>query len=248
MISKKGMRTQKTKKPVQSEVISIVAHQLKDPLSVIKGYLEMLLSEDFGRINLKQREYLQDALETVKKLTETAENLLDVSRIEEAKLKVELFPIALEEITRNIVSEFDIWARASNCQIIFKSPKRLPKVLADPVRVRQAIENLIANALTYKSPGRGRVEISLIKKGREILFACQDNGIGIPKKDFKKVFTKFYRSEKAVEMDPSGSGLGLYVSKAIVELSGGKIWFEKNKEAGITFYFTLPIAAKARAK
>lgn len=229
-------------KPKVSETVSIVAHQLKNPISVLKGYLEILLSEDFGRINKKQQEYLGDALKNVKRMARIVNYLLDISRIEEGQYELKLEKFPLEKTTQEVIKDFSDWTLASNCQIVLKYPKDLPRVLADPLKIRQVIENLVSNTLKYKGAGQGKVEISLESLGKEVLFRCKDNGIGIPEEDFKKVFTKFYRSEEALEHDPSGTGLGLYINKAIIELSGGKIWFEKNPDFGMTFYFTLPAA------
>lgn len=236
------MPAENPEKPKMAEVVSIVAHQLKNPLSVLKGYLEVLLSEDFGKINEKQKEYLSDALENIGRMTRIVNYLLDVSRIEEGRYELKFEKTSLEKITQEVIKDFSSWAEASNCEITLKTPKKLPKVLVDPLKIRQVIENLISNAIKFKGPGRGKIEITLEQKGNQFLFSCKDNGVGIPKGDFKKVFTKFYRSEQAMELDPGGTGLGLYINKAIIELSGGKIWFEKNKDFGMTFYFTLPIA------
>jgi signal transduction histidine kinase len=229
-------------KPKISEVVSIVAHQLKNPISVLKAYLEALISEELGKLNKKQKEYLADIMENVKRMAETVNHLLDVSRIEEKKFELKKEKFSLEKIVKSVIKDFSAWALASNTKIFLKSEKNLPKVLSDPFRVRQVIENLISNAIKFKNPGLGKVEIELKRKGKKILFSCKDNGISIPKKDFKKVFTKFYRSERAMEIDPSGSGLGLFINKAIIELSDGKIWFRKNKKRGMTFYFTLPVS------
>ena len=225
-----------------SEVVSIVAHQLKTPLSVIKGYLEILLGEDFGKINEKQREYLSDALENVGRMAIIVKYLLDISRIEEGRYELKLEKVNLEEIASQVIKDFSSWAKASNCQISLWAEKNLPRVLVDPLRIRQVIENLVSDSIKYKLAGEGKIEISLKKKGKNILFSCKDNGIGIPKKDFRKVFSKFYRSEESMELDPEGTGLGLYINKAIIELNRGKIWFKKNKDLGMTFFFTLPIA------
>jgi signal transduction histidine kinase len=225
-----------------AEAISIVAHQLRHPISVIKSYLEVLILEDFGKLTAKQKEYLQDALENIRRMTTTVDHLLDVSRVEEGRYELKLEPVSLVEITDSVIQELSLWAEASNCQITFKKPKEaLPPVLTDSLKIRQVVESLITNAVKYKKAGRGKVEVSLTKRGKEIIFSCQDNGMGIPKEDFKKVFSKFYRSEEAMEIDPTGSGLGLYLNKAIVEASGGKIWFTKNREFGMTFSFSLPI-------
>ena len=232
-------------RPKISEVISIVAHQLRHPISVIKSYLEVLLSEDLGKINQKQKEYLEDVLENIRRMAKNVGDLLVISLIEEGKYDLKIKPILLEEVVESIINDLDLWAIASNCEVILqKSKTPLPKVLADPLKIREVVENLISNAIKYKKAGRTKIEIKLEQKGKELLFSCKDNGIGIQKADFKKVFTKFYRSEEAVEIDPTGSGLGLYINKAIIELSGGRIWFSKNKEFGTTFYFTLPIFTK----
>jgi len=228
-----------------AEAISIIAHQLKNPIAILKGYLEALISGDRGEINPAQKEYLSDALSNVTRMSKTIDNLIEVSMIEEGKYKLNLKLGALEEIAFEVLADFFHWATASNCKIIFKKPKKLPLVLADPIKIRQVIENFLSNAIKYNlGPGIIELSISLEKKKKEVIFYCKDNGIGIPEEDFKKVFTKFYRSEKAMEIDPSGSGLGLYINKAIVELSGGKIWFFKNKKRGMTFCFSLPIPKK----
>lgn len=225
-----------------AEAISIAAHQLRHPISVIKNYLEALSSEDLGKLNLKQKEYIEDALENVRRITETVNQLLDISRVEEGRYELKLEPISLVEITESVVRELALWAEASNCKIIFKKPREvLPPVLTDSSKIRQVVENLITNAIKYKKAGQEIVEITLMKKGKEVVFSCKDNGIGIPKEDSKKVFSKFYRSEEAMEIDPTGAGLGLYLNQAIVETSGGRIWFSRNRDFGMTFSFSLPV-------
>lgn len=236
------MLPKKSEKPKMAEVISIVAHQLKNPLSVIKGYIEVLLSEDMGKINKQQREYLADVMENTKRMARIINYLLDVSKIEEGKYELKLEKVFLDKIVSEVIEDFANWAKASNCEIIFKNHEKIPAVLVDPFRIRQVIENLLSNAIKYRGTGPGKIEIKIEEKGKELLFSCEDTGISIPQKDFAKVFSKFYRSEEAMELDPAGTGLGLYINKAIVELSKGKIWFKSNKNYGITFFFTLPIA------
>jgi two-component system phosphate regulon sensor histidine kinase PhoR len=223
-----------------TDAVSIIAHQLKSPLSVIKGYLEALISGECGEINSFQKEYLSDALENVKRMKRNIDDLLFVKRIEEGEFNIALTPISLEDITVNVLNDFSFLARASNCQLLFKKTKQLPQVLGDPRAIRGVIENLISNAIKY-TWGKGRVEIFITPENKILIFSCKDNGIGISEKDFQKVFTKFYRSEKAMEIDPSSTGLGLYINKMIIKSCGGKIWFSKNKGSGMTFYFSLPI-------
>lgn len=229
-------------KPKITDPVSIIAHQLKSPLAVIKGYLEALFSGECGKINSLQKEYLSDALENIKMMKRSIDDLLMVKSVEEGKFKIALTPISLEEITSSVLANFSFWAKALNRQLSFKKPEKLPQVLGDSRAIRMVIENLISNAIKY-TQGKGEIEISITPgaKNKELIFSCKDNGIGISKKDFKKVFTKFFRSERAMELDPSGAGLGLYINKIIIELCGGKIWFSKNKRSGMTFYFSLPI-------
>jgi len=232
----------KNSKTKLSEPVSIVAHQLKNPISVLNGCLEMLLSGEIGEINDKQREYLQDAMENVGNMTRIVKDILDVSRIEGGKYEINPKPVDLLKISQKVISDFSSLSKASNCKITVDYDNNLPLVFVDPQKVRLVIENLISNSLKYKSAGPGKIEIRLEKKNKKVIFSCKDNGISIKKEDIDKVFSKFYRSEEAIKLDPSGTGLGLYLSKAIVELNGGKIWFEKNKGKGITFYFSLPIS------
>jgi len=222
------------------EIVSVVAHQLKTPISVIKGYLEALMSGDCGKVTSAQKEYLSDALENIKRIFDFIDTLLEVSRIEDKKFSIKLGPVDLEKVTTEVLKNLSHWIEANNCEVIFKKPEKLPKVLTDPVRIYQVVQNFIANAVVYKE-GRGRVEIELKQKGNNVLFICKDNGFGVPKEDFRKIFSKFHRSAKAMNLDPSGSGLGLFINKAVIELNKGKIWFEKNKGKGMTFYFSLPI-------
>lgn len=229
-----------TEKPKVAEAVSIVAHQLKNPISILKGCLEVLLSEDLGQLNEKQKEYLGDAVENLKRMAKTVNYLLDISRIEEGKYLLKSERFSLADLVRSIIKDLSFWAQASNSEIVLEVEDGLSDALADSLKIREVIENLISNALKYRDPGPGKIVVSLKKKGKFILFACQDKGIDIPKEDLKKVFSKFYRAEKAVEVDSSGTGLGLHINKAIIELTGGKIWFEQSKDKGIIFYFTIP--------
>jgi signal transduction histidine kinase len=231
------------KKEKISEATSVAAHQLKNPIAVLKNYIEVLIMEEIGKLNRKQKEYLSDIEKILKKMSEIIDYILEVSRIEEGKLKLRKRKFSLEKLVKEAIADYKMWASAANTEIIFEKEKNLPKVFSDPLKIRQVIENFLSNAIKYKNPKKkGKIKLSIKRKGKFLLFSCQDNGIGIPKKDFKKVFTKFYRSERSTVLDPKGIGLGLFINKAIIEESGGKIGFRKNKGSGMTFYFTLPVA------
>lgn len=223
-----------------SRVISIVSHQLKTPLSAIKGYLEVLISEDLGKINQKQKEYLNNALENTQQMIRLVKDLLDVSQIEEGKMELKPKPSSLEKITREVIKEFSFLAKAKNCTLSFKVLDEIPLLNIDSIKIQEVISNIISNAIEYNK-SKGKVEVSLKRKDNNILFCCKDTGIGIPKAEKKKIFTKFHRGEKAIKLSTGGSGLGLFISKAIIEKSGGKILFESQEGKGSTFFFSLPI-------
>jgi len=235
----------KSQKYKIAETISIIAHRLKNPIAVIKGYLEALLEGDCGEINQTQKEYLGDALLNVKEMSKTLDSLIDASRIDAKEYKLNIQSVDMSKLADEIMQGFYIWAKAANCEISFKKDENIPLVMTDPVKIKQVMDNFIANAIKYNH-GKGVVSVSLLfqPKNKEILFQCQDNGIGIAKEDYKKVFTKFYRSQEAIAIDSSGAGLSLFISKAIIELSGGKIWFTKNtgKNEGTIFSFSLPVS------
>lgn len=232
-------REEKTKIP---EVVLVFAHRLKDPINALKGYFDILLSKEAGEINPRQEEYLKDALEILERINRTVNEFLEAAKAEAGIFEINPKPIALEEIIAQIIKDFFYWARALNCEITFRKPTDLPRVWADPARIREVIENFISNSVKY-TKGKGLVEISLEKKKDEVIFKCEDNGVGIKKEDFDKIFKKFFRSKEAMSLNPQGSGLGLFLNKIIIEMHQGRIWFQPKKR-GIIFYFSLPIAKK----
>lgn len=223
-----------------TEVVSVVSHQLKTPLSAIKGYLEVLLSEDLGELNEKQEEYLKDVLENTRQMIGLIIDLLDVTRIEADKVEFNPQSINLANIVKESLKDFNLLARAKNCKLSLTISNNLPPLNIDPIKIKQVIDNIISNAILYNKR-KGKVEISLSKKGKNIIFCCKDTGIGISEEEKNKIFTKFYRSEQAVSLTTRGSGLGLFISKAIIEKNKGKIWFNSEKEKGTTFCFSLPL-------
>ena len=232
----------KAKEHKLAETISVVSHQFKTPLSAIKGYLEVLIAEDLGKINKEQKEYLTDTLENTKRMISLVKDLLDVSRVEQGKLELKMTLCSLEKIVKKVITEIYPFARANNCNISLKVLNKIPKIKADSLKIEQVISNFISNAVSYtRSKKRGIINVFLEKKGRNIVFCCKDNGIGISKEDKKKVFNKFFRSEEAMVLDPGGSGFGLFISKAIIEKNKGKIWFKSEKGKGSSFCFSLPI-------
>jgi len=225
---------------MKSEFISVVSHQLRSPLSNLRWVIELLMSGRFGKIEEKQTEYFKILKENNARMEELVSDLLTVSRIETAALPLKKKEISLEELIKELISEFEPFAKASNVEIEFKSEPNLPKIFADPFQIRLVIENLLDNAVRYIKD-KGKVEIKLGKKGESLYLEIKDNGVGIPKEDQKYIFQKFFRSENVMRYQTQGSGLGLFIAKAIVEKSGGKTRFKSEEGKGSTFWFTLPI-------
>ena len=222
------MKRKKPSKYGVAEVISVVSHQLKTPLVAIKGYLEVLEHGDLGVLNEEQKDYLKDALHNTDRMIDLVKDLLDVSKIEEGKMNLNLKRENFQKIVRETVDDFVHFAKAKNCKIIFQEENNIPSLFVDSIKIKQVINNLVSNAIKY-SKKKGEVKITIEKNKGNIIFSCQDNGIGIKDTDRKKIFSKFFRSEKAVTIETEGSGLGLFISKAIIEMHGGKIWFISNK-------------------
>jgi len=238
---------------MKSEFVSIVSHQLRSPLSNLKWAIELLMSGKLGKIEEKQTEYFKILKENSDRMGELIKDLLIVSRIETAKLPIKKMEFSLEDLVKELIKEFTPFAQASNVEIEILTKENLPKIFADPSQIRLVIENLLDNAIRYIK-GRGVVEIKIESQARRkfltenlgrqdknLYLEIRDTGVGIPKEEQKYIFQKFFRSENALRYQTQGSGLGLYISKAIIEKSEGKIGFKSQKGIGSTFWFTLPL-------
>ncbi len=225
---------------MKSEFVKIVSHQLRSPITNVRWVIDILMSGELGRIAEKQVEYFKILRENSARMEELVRDLLTVSRIEEGSLPLRKEGVSLEKIINELILRFQPFATASNVEIEFSYNPGLPEILIDPHQIKTAIENLLDNAIRYIK-GKGKVEIKLEQKDNDLYFEIKDNGVGIPKEDQKYIFQKFFRSENAIKHKAEGSGLGLFITKTIVERLGGKIGFKSEKNKGSTFWFTLPI-------
>jgi len=228
---------------MKSEFVSIVSHQLRSPLSNLRWALELLMSGKLGKIEEKQTEYFKIIKENSNRMRELIEDLLIVSRIETAKLPIKKMEFSLEDLVKELIKEFTPFARASNVEIKFRAKENLPKIFADQSQIRLVIENFLDNAIRYIK-GIGVVEIKIESQEKNIYFEIKDTGVGIPKEEQKYIFQKFFRSENVLRYQTQGSGLGLYISKAIIEKSEGEIGFKSQEGIGSTFWFTLPLIGR----
>jgi len=222
---------------MKTEFISIVSHQLRAPLTNLRFSLDLLTS-DKNKEDVS--EYYSILKENTTRMGDLIDNLLTVSRIETGKFPLRKETISLEVITKRLIHKFQPFIKASNVEVVLKEEKGLPNTVGDSLWIEQVIENLLDNAIKY-TPGGGKIEIKIEKKRGKLYFSIQDSGVGIPKREQKFIFSKFFRSKNALKKQTHGSGLGLHIVKKVLELSGGKIWFKSKENKGTTFFFFLPI-------
>jgi PAS domain S-box-containing protein len=226
---------------LKTEFVSLSAHQLRTPLSAIKWSLKMLLDGDLGEITKEQKDLIQKTYEANEKMIDLINDLLDVTRIEEGRYLYKTELAEIEKVIESVVDSLKEFAKRKEIELKFEKPEeKLPKIKLDKEKIGLAIQNLIENAITYTLPG-GRVTVSLKRVKKEVEISVSDTGIGIPKDQQKRVFSKFFRGSNAMRMETRGTGLGLYITKNIIEAHGGEIWFESEEGKGTTFHFTLPI-------
>ena len=229
---------------MKSEFVSIVSHQLRTPLSSLRWSLDLLRGKRLGPINKKQKEYLDIINESNKRMIDLVNDLLNVNRIEEGRLEVRPKSFSLGDLAEKIIEEVKPLAEDKGVTIDFYLEKKLPSVYADSNRIRMVIQNLIENAVKYSNKEiknrfvKARIER---KDENKLRFSAEDNGIGIPFGLRKMVFGKFFRGDSLVKQRTEGTGLGLFISKGIINLSNGEIGFKSKEGKGSTFWFTLPI-------
>ncbi|MFH0840488.1 MAG: ATP-binding protein [bacterium] len=224
----------------KSEFISIASHQLRTPLTVIKGYASMMLDGSFGEIDPKIRENIKKIFDSNERLIGLVEDLLNVSRIESGRLKFDFEKCQLEDIIASVVEELTPNVQAQGLYIKFKQPTGLPAMLIDKRKIRQVIMNMIDNSVKYTK--LGGINLELTQHGDVLHFCITDTGMGISPTDLPNLFKKFSRGEDTSIVHTEGTGLGLYVGKQMVEAHGGKIWAESEGNGkGSKFCFELPV-------
>ncbi|MFA6254634.1 MAG: HAMP domain-containing sensor histidine kinase [Patescibacteria group bacterium] len=264
------MTKRETEKPEdilrkEREFVSITVHELKAPLGTTKWSLEMLKSQRPGKLNGEQIELINQIYRGNERLLVLVRDLLNLAKLQEGKFEVEPKMIILEEVVSDVINGFKAQAKEKKIKIQWPSKKtNLPKIIADPNRIAQVITNLLSNAIKY-TPRGGKVSINLDQKtGKKLkkisntlvssqinfidnkkgylILAVKDTGIGISPEEQNKLFTRFFRSKKVLSSESEGTGLGLYITKSIINLHQGDIWFTSKLGKGSTFYISLPIA------
>lgn len=224
------------------DFVSMAAHELRTPLTSIRGYLSVLQEEIGDKLKPEQNSFLEKAFISSTQLAALVENLLSVSRIERGSLQIQAQPTQWEPLVEEAFKNFLPQAEERQVSLKYVAPKeRFPLVLVDRFRISEVISNLLGNALNY-TPSGGAVEISLELNKNEVITHVKDTGPGIPESALPKLFTKFFRVSGVLEQGSKGTGLGLYISKAVVDMHKGRIWVESTLGKGSSFSFSVPIS------
>ena len=224
------------------DFVSIAAHELRTPLTALRGYVALLVESAMPKLDEEENDYLQKVSLSANQLHILIENLLNVSRIERGDLNINKQEHDLEELIVTSVAQFEDAAKESNIELTYvKNTYKMPNLMYDEVLIQEVLSNLIDNALNYTNSG-GRISIVLEKAEESLIVHIKDTGIGIAESSVPHLFKKFYRASKVLREGRKGTGLGLYISKQIINMHGGRIWVRSKINEGSTFSFSLPLS------
>ncbi len=226
---------------MKSEFVSMVSHELRTPMTSIKGYIDLLHSGMAGPINATQRQFLQTVKDNADRLTVLLNDLLEINHLDTGELNLALESVDPLDIANQVIADLMPRASEKHHQLSITASAVLPAVRADPVRLAQILTNLVSNAINY-TPDGGCISLDAQVGDGFLHMHVTDNGIGIAAEDQEKLFSRFYRADHPLVQAHSGTGLGLFIVRALVQLHGGKMWFESQVGRGSTFSFSLPLA------
>ncbi len=227
---------------MKTNFVSSVTHELRTPLVAMEKSLVLLLNQTAGPLSKTQEEFLNIATRNLKRLSLLINDLLDLSKLEAGKMDLKRETCSIDKVITDSIESFSNWASSKSIKLEKKIESGIPEGKFDPNRVIQVLNNLIGNAIKF-TPNNGTITIgaSIDRPKQEIMVSVSDTGIGISKEHLPKVFDKFYQAGERVSTDISGTGIGLSIAKEIVELHGGRIWVESEKNSGTKFIFTLSL-------
>lgn len=225
---------------IKEEFVSVAAHQVRTPLGSLRWLFRSLLEGDAGKLNDKQARLLEEGRDRTENLLRVLNDLLDVSKLEKGALVQDIAPVSLENIIIQALEEHRAEADKKGVKVKYSQDEKLPVMRLDEQKIKMVIENLVDNGVKYNEEG-GTVEIRTARKDDAALVSVRDDGIGISEEDQEKIFKRFFRSKPAKKKVSTGSGLGLYIARQIIEAHGGRIWFRSKEGGGTTFFIELPI-------
>lgn len=225
----------------KDEFISMASHQLRTPLTSIKGYLDMILEGDAGEINESQRKFLTEAFASSDRMVHLINDFLNVSRLQTGKFAIEKRPNDIEKIVKQEVDSLKLSAEQRKLKFKLSIAGDVPKLMLDEAKIRQVIMNFADNAIYYSKPDT-EILVSVALDGNRAEVMVKDTGIGVPKDEQGRLFGKFFRATNARNQRPDGTGVGLYLAKRVILGHGGDVIFSSEEGKGSTFGFWLPIS------
>lgn len=223
----------------KDEFISMASHQLRTPLTSIKGYLSMVLEGDVGPLNKKERDMVQTAFDSAERMVFLIADLLNVSRLQSGKFVIENKPTDLSKMIEAQVDQLQEAAKNHHLTLTYDKPENFPTLSVDETKIQQVVMNFMDNAIYY-TPSGGSITVKLEATAKEIIYTVIDTGLGVPKAEQPHLFAKFYRAGNARKMRPDGTGLGLFMAKKVILAQGGAIIFKSTEGKGSTFGFSFP--------
>jgi len=232
---------------MKDEFISMASHELRTPITGIKGYLSMVLDGSFGEVNQEVKDKLGIVTEEAKRLDELVGDLLDVSRIEQQRVKLEIVPLNLAQMIQKIVNELKVVAEGKKLKLIYETPtESLPMIKADENKLSQVLVNLVGNAIKYTL--KGKVTLTTTPKEKMMEIKIADTGIGMSAKARERLFEKFYRIKTKDTANIAGTGLGLWITKQLVQMMGGEIYVDSIENIGTQVTVLLPVYEEKEKK
>jgi signal transduction histidine kinase len=220
----------------KDEFITMASHQLRTPLTAVKGYLSMVLEGDAGKLNENQRKLLEQSFFSSQRMVFLISDLLNLSRLNTGKFIIESSPVQLAEVVEGEVQQLVETAKSREVSLLYKKPADFPVLLLDETKIHQVVMNFIDNAIYY-TPAGGKITVTLTESPTSIEYRVKDNGIGVPREQQRHLFSKFYRADNARKARPDGTGLGLFMAKKVIAAQGGAIIFDSEEGKGSTFGF-----------
>ncbi|MDB5167218.1 MAG: Sensor protein resE [Candidatus Saccharibacteria bacterium] len=231
----------------KDDFISMASHQLRTPLTSVKGYISMVREGDVGKITKSQDQMLGEAFASSERMVHLINDFLNVSRLQTGKFLVDKRPVDLAKVIEQELDSLVTNAKSRNLVFTYTPPKDFPILNLDEDKMRQVIMNFSDNAIYYSTEGT-KVKVKLAVQGKEAVFTVTDTGIGVPRAEQSQLFSKFYRASNARRQRPDGTGVGLYLAKIVIDAHDGKVVFESVEGKGSTFGFRLPIEELATVR
>ncbi len=228
---------------VKDEFMSMASHQLRTPLTSVKGYISMVLEGDAGKVTPAQQKLLVEAYKSSERMVGLISDFLNVSRLQTGKFTLDKTTFDLKDVVKQQVKELELIAGSHDMKLRLEAAQESVTVTADEAKLRQVIMNFIDNAIFYSYP-KSTIVINIEKTGDNVAFTVVDTGIGVPKNEQHRLFHKFFRAKNARKQRPDGTGVGLYLARRVISAHGGSIIFSSKEGKGSTFGFRLPLDTK----